>query len=201
MTLLLDGRLEEAARAFDAVATAPDAGPLADRARALAEVSRALAARGRFVPSEPGKTARAEPVETRQARLDRSGRAELAFFTTIYGIWTGVATGVLADAEDGRAYLALAIAGGAGGLALGIASTRDAPMPEGRAQAIESATIWGSLNGGLVAALADAGGRAVTGATLGAGLAALGKTALLTRDRGRRRATWRSRTPAASLAS
>jgi hypothetical protein len=177
MALLLDGKLEEAARAFDALAGAADAGPLADRARTLAEVSRALAARGRFVLKEPG-TERPRP-----ARVDRRGRAELAFFGTIYGIWTGVATGILADAEDARVYLALALAGGAGGLTLAILPTRHAPMPEGRAQVIESAAIWGSLNGGLIAGLTDAGGREVVGATLGTGLAALGTAVLLTSER------------------
>ena len=178
MTLLLDGKLEEAARAFDALAVAPDAGPLADRARTLAEVSRALAARGRFVLKEPGS-----PDRTRPARLDRRGRAELAFFATAYGIWTGVATGILADADDERAYLALALAGGAGGLALAILPTRHASMPEGRAQTIESAASWGSLNGGLIAALAGADGTEVVGATLGTGLAAIGTSVLLTRER------------------
>ena len=178
MTLLLDGKLEEAARAFDALAVAPDAGPLADRARTLAEVSRALAARGRFVLKEPGS-----PDRTRPARLDRRGRAELAFFATAYGIWTGVATGILADADDERAYLALALAGGAGGLALAILPTRHASMPEGRAQTIESAASWGSLNGGLIAALAGADETEVVGATLGTGLAAIGTSVLLTRER------------------
>ncbi len=177
MALLLGGKLEEAARAFDAVAAAPGAGPLADRARTLAEVSRALAARGRFVLQEP-RLERPRPT-----RLDRSGRAELAFFGTAYGIWTGVATGLLAEADDARAYLALTIAGGAGGLALAILPTRHASMPEGRAQAIESAAAWGSLNGGLIAALAGADGQGVVGATLGAGLVALGTTALATRER------------------
>jgi hypothetical protein len=184
MSLLLDGKLEEAARAFDALAVAPDAGPLADRARTLAEVSRALAARGRFVVTEPRGSARAEPVEARAGRrLDRRGRAELAFFATAYGIWTGVATGILADADDERAYLALALAGGAGGLALAILPTRHASMPEGRAQTIESAASWGSLNGGLIAALAGADGTEVVGATLGTGLAAIGTSVLLTRER------------------
>ncbi|WP_242344598.1 hypothetical protein [Anaeromyxobacter terrae] len=180
MALLLDGKLEEAARAFDAVVAAPDAGPLADRARTLAEVSRALSARGQFVLHEPGLE---RPRPARRARLDRSGRGELAFFGTTYGIWTGVASGLLAGADDGRVYSALAIAGGAGGLALAILPTRHASMPEGRAQAIESATNWGTLNGGLLAALADADGKGVVGATLGTGLAALGTTALLTRER------------------
>ncbi len=184
MSLLLDGKLEEAARAFDSLAADPLAGPLADRARTLAEVSRALAARGRFVLTEPESPAGADPAAARaKRRFDRRGRAELAFFATAYGIWTGVAAGVIGDAEDLRAYLGLAVAGGAGGLTLAILPTRHAPMPEGRAQTIESAASWGSLNGGLVAALADAGGRDVVGATLGTGVAALGTAVLLTGDR------------------
>jgi hypothetical protein len=178
MSLLLDGKLEEAARAFDAIGGDPAAGPLADRARTLAEVSRALAARGRFVLAEPGTPA---PAERR--RQDRRGRAELAFFGTLYGIWTGVATGLLADSEDGRVYLALTLAGGAGGLTLALLPTRHAHMPEGRAQAIESAALWGSFNGGLVAALADAETKPTVAATLGTGLVSLGTAVALTRER------------------
>ncbi|WP_041448460.1 hypothetical protein [Anaeromyxobacter sp. Fw109-5] len=178
MALLLDGKLEEAARAFGAIAGDPAAGALADRARTLAEVSRALAARGEFVLREPGRSAGAEA-----RRLDRRGRAELAFFGTTYGIWSGVATGLLADADDGRVYLALTLAGGVGGLTLALLPTRHAHMPEGRAQAIESAALWGTLNGGLVAALADAGTRPAVAATLGTGLVSLGTAVALTRER------------------
>ena len=178
MSLLLDGKLEEAARAFDALAVAPDAAPLADRARTLAEVSRALAARGRFVLKEPG----AEPP--RPARLDRRGRAELAFFATIYGIWTGVATGILADADDARAYLALALAGGAGGLTLGDPARRatrrcpraarrpsSRPRSGARSTAVSSPRSRTRVSGEW------------SGATLGTGLAALGTAVLLTRER------------------
>lgn len=175
MALLLDGKLLEAATAFEELARDPAAGPLAERARALADASRALAARGRFVPGVP---VRAEP---RPARPDRSGRAELTLFSTAWGIWTGVGIGVVAELEDPRAYLALALGGGGAGLATSILATRTRGMPSGRAQAIESAATWGGFNGGMLGRLAGAEeAREIVGATLGAGAAALGATVWLT---------------------
>jgi len=187
LKLLLDGRLAEAALGFEALAADPAAAALAERARALAEVSRALDARGTFVlraprPAEPAPSL-APPAAPRPPRLDRSGRGELALYSTAYGIWTGVATGILLESDDPRAYAALALAGGGGGLALAIYGTRGQPMPTGRTQAIEAAANWGGLNGGLIAGLADSSARGTVGATLGAGLAGIAGAVALTKER------------------
>jgi hypothetical protein len=74
--------------------------------------------------------------------------------------------------------------GGGGGLALAVLGTRGRAMPEGRAQAIESAAIWGSFNGGMFAALSDTTStRDVVGATLGTGALALAATTWATAGR------------------
>jgi hypothetical protein len=184
MALLLDGRLAEAAAAFEEVARDPAAGALAERARALAEASRALAARGRFVLAPPPGAAPAP-----RPRPDRSGRAELALFSTAWGITTGVGIGIVAELEDVRGYVALTLGGGAAGLATSILATRGRAMPSGRAQAIESAAVWGGFNGGMIARLAGVDeGRHLLAATLGSGAAALagavGLTALATPSSG-----------------
>jgi hypothetical protein len=118
-----------------------------------------------------------------RAALDRGGRGELALYGTAYGIWAGVATGILLDWDDSKAFAAAALAGGGGGLALSVLGTRRSPVPSGRTQAIEAGGNWGSLNGGLVAGLLDANERATVGATFGAGLAGVVGTVALTRAR------------------
>ncbi len=178
LALLLEGRLAEAATAFERLAADPAIEPaLAERARALAGAARAMDARGTFVLRRPEASA-----PPRAARLDQRGRGELALYSTAFGIWTGLGVGVLADLEDPRAYAALALAGGGGALALSTLGTRGRAVPVGRTQAIEAAGNWGSLNGGLVAGLAEAETRGVVGTTLGVGLLGLGAAVVLTAD-------------------
>jgi hypothetical protein len=185
MSLLLDGRFPEAALAFDSLAADPSApADVAQRARALAEASRALDERGRFLLRVPPLTPPASAGQpTGATRLDRSGRGELALYATAYGIWTGIAAGVLADSDDPKLYVGLALAGGGGGLALSVLGTRGRPIPDGRTQAIEAAGNWGSLNGGLVAGLLDSSTQGAVAATLGTGVAAIAGTVALTSRR------------------
>jgi hypothetical protein len=185
--LLLAGRLDEAATALEAVAQDPAAaGPVAERAAAVAEVARAMAARGLvFQTPADGKPDGAAPgIAPPPRKLDQRGRGELAIFATLFGTWAGIGTGVVADWEDPKAYVAAALVGGGGGLALAVLGTRGRAMPEGRAQAIESAAIWGSFNGGMFAALSDTTStRDVVGATLGTGALALAATTWATAGR------------------
>lgn len=184
MALLLDGRFAEAALAFDRLAAHPETpSAIAVQARVLADASRALEARGRFVLRAPPLAPVAPDAPGGRLRLDRSGRGELALYATAYGVWTGIASGILADGDDAKLYVGLALAGGGSGLALAVLGTRGVPMPDGRTQAIEAAGNWGALNGGLVAGLLDAGERGTVGATLGAGLAGIAGTVALTRER------------------
>jgi len=178
---LLEGRLADAAAGFGAVAADPAAPPaLAERARTLASACLDLAARGAFVPRPADAPLTPAPGPGRPPRLDQRGRGELALYATGYGVWTGIAAGILFQADDPRAFAALALAGGGGALALSTLGTRGREVSAGRAQAIEAAASWGSLNGGLVAGIARAGERGVVGTTLGVGLAGLGAAALLT---------------------
>jgi hypothetical protein len=185
--LLLAGRLDEAATALESLAQDPAAaGPVAERAAAVAEVARAMAARGLvFQTPADGKPDRAAPgIAPPPRKLDQRGRGELAIFATLFGTWAGIGTGVVADWEDPKAYVAAALVGGGGGLALAVLGTRGRAMPEGRAQAIESAAIWGSFNGGMFAALSETTStRDVVGATLGTGALALAATTWATAGR------------------
>jgi len=173
---LLAGDLVGATRGFDAVAADPAADPaLAEAARVLADASREMARRG-FALREPLSGKPGAP-----GRLDRSGRGELAWFTTFYGIWAADGLGYVSGLEDGKGYLALTIAGAGAGLATSLAATRTGAMSRGRAATLQAATTWASVNAATLAAIADAEGKASVGATIATGVAALAASASLTR--------------------
>ena len=176
---LLAGDLGRAATAFEAVALDPEAGAsLAEAARVLAEASRELGRRGDFVLRPP-----LAPGPGQVPRLDRSGRGDLAWFTTFYGIATANGLGALWEIEDGKTYLALTIAGAGAGLIGALVGTRAVSMSEGRAATIEGATTWSTANAAALCAIADRDGRSTLGATLGAGAVGLVVSAALTSSR------------------
>ncbi len=173
---LLAGDVTGAERGFEGVAADPSAPPaLAEAARVLADTCRAISARGLVLRApfsgEPG----APP------RVDRSGRGELAFFSTIFGIWVADGLGGAAGIEDSKAYLGLTLLGGAGGLSLSLALTRSGPISRGRAAAIEAATVWTSVNAATLCAIAGTDGRTGVATTIAVGAVALGATAVATR--------------------
>jgi len=177
---LLRGDLGGAGSGFEAVALDPSAETaLAEAARVLAEATRELARRGDFVlrPALPGVQPGHVP------RLDRSGRGDLAWFTTFYGIGVADGLGALSDLRDGKAYLALTIAGASVGLVGALLGTRDVPMSEGRAAAIQGATTWSSLNAAALCAISNVDGRPTLATTLGAGVLGLALSTSLTSSR------------------
>ncbi len=177
---LLAGDLAAAGLGFEAVAADPTAGvALAETARLLAETSRELARRGEFVLRAPFAGAR----PGQPARSDRSGRGDLAWFTTFYGISAANALGYLADVEDSKMFLVLTIAGASTGLVGALSATRDAGMSQGRAAAIEAATTWTTANAAALCAISGQDGRTAVGATLGAGLLGLALSIPLTSER------------------
>jgi hypothetical protein len=174
----LAGDLSGAARGFDEVARDPAASPgLSEAARVLAETCREMSRRG-LVLREPLTGERGAP-----ARVDRSGRGELVWFSTLYGIFVADGLGAVAEVDDGKVYLGLTLAGGGAGLALSLAATRTGPMSRGRAAAIQAATVWTSVNAATICAIADTDGKTALGATIASGLVALGATAAATRGR------------------
>jgi hypothetical protein len=56
------------------------------------------------------------------------------------------------------------------------------PMSAGRAATVDAATVWASINAMSIGLISDWEGDAVTGATIGTGLAALGTGLVLTRN-------------------
>jgi hypothetical protein len=174
------GEFDEAARALDAVAVDPAAPPaLAEAARALADAGRELVRRGRFVLRDVGQLT--PPSTPGLGLVDRTGRGELVWFSTLLGIWVADGLAIVGNVDDGKAYLALTIAGSAVGLGTSLGVTRRGSMSSGRASTISSAFTWSSVNAATLAAIAETSGDDALAATIGAGLLGVGVSAGLTR--------------------
>jgi hypothetical protein len=170
---LLRGELGAAADRFAEVASDPAAGELARPARELASACAELARTGRFVLEAPQPTAgQAGPGGPRPSR-DQGGRAELALYQTVHGAWVGTGAGLLLGLTAPKAYAALAVLGAGTGLTLSLGMSRGTPMSAGRADAINSATSWGTFNGALASAVSGASLKGGVALSLAGGLGGL----------------------------
>jgi hypothetical protein len=116
-----------------------------------------------------------EPVLGRPARatLDRSGRAELAVNATLFGSWAGIA--VSSIAELGQASLLATSGTTALALATSLYLTRQGRITPGGASLVGTGIMVGTLDGALLALLADLDTKPALALTLvsgGAGLVA-----------------------------
>jgi hypothetical protein len=107
-------------------------------------------------PAAASARSRLGLMETPQG-LERSGRAELAVFTTLYGLWLGVAVPAALDANDPEPYGLGLLLGGPAGLFSGLAYARSRSLTEGQARAITFGGTWGTWQGFGWARVADIG--------------------------------------------
>jgi len=92
---------------------------------------------------EAGARLRAAPSD----RLARISRVELQVFSTLYGLWLGVAVPVAFGADSPEAYGAGLLIGGPVGLLTSRAALRARPLSEGQARAVSWGGIWGTWQG------------------------------------------------------
>ncbi len=99
----------------------------------------------------PDSDAAAAIVRTRsqpgRRRLDTSGRTELVVWSTLYGLWLGVAVPGMLGAENAAAYGAGLLVGGPLGLGTAMTATRGRPVSDGTAAAITFGGTWGTWQG------------------------------------------------------
>ena len=182
------------------VATAADF-----EARGALEVARALYREVvRRYPNTPGAErarARLEALEASAdlasadlapaaAPPDRRGDTEFRVWSTMYGLWLGVAVPTLADAEGSESYGAGLLLGGPTGYLAGRVFSRS--LSVGRARTISWAGTWGTwqglgwahtLNlGGEPGCEFCAGEKEVVATALAGGLAGIVTAGLLSRD-------------------
>ena len=133
----------------------------ADSAAVLLEAARDFEARGRGEVAEAiyqliaeryegtaaGAVALGRLSEFRRVVDERSGRVELQVWSSLYGLWLGVAVPSAFGADDAEAYGAGILLGVPAGFLAARAMTRSRHITEGQARAITWGGTWGTWQG------------------------------------------------------
>ena len=81
------------------------------------------------------------------ARSEQSGRTELLVWSTLYGLWLGVAVPAAFGADDAEAYGIGLLVGGPTAFAIAHSYARRHPLSVGQARAITFGGTWGTWQG------------------------------------------------------
>jgi len=100
------------------------------------------------------------------------GRGRLVLWSSLYGIWWGVATDILFDIDGDRAVILPPLVGMAAGLGISLAATRNMHLTVGEAWTIITGLDYGTFNGALWAGGFDTSDKGVVGAALATSIAA-----------------------------
>jgi hypothetical protein len=100
------------------------------------------------------------------------GRGRLVLWSSLYGIWLGIATDVLFDIDGDRAIILPPLLGMAAGLGLSLAATRHVRLSVGEAWTIITGMDYGTINGALWAGGFDLDSEGVVGTAVATGIAA-----------------------------
>jgi len=156
------------------------------QAEGRSEVARALY---EFIvrnfPATPASDAASQRLMELQRRSaeepDGSGRVELQVWSTVYGLWLGVAVPAALGADGSEAYGAGLLLGGPGGFMAGRALTRNRDLSDGQARAYTLGGSWGTWQGFGWANVAEASTEGTFAAMVGGGLAGIGIGAAVAR--------------------
>ncbi len=102
---------------------------------------------------------------------ERDGRGILVIYSTIYGIWAGIAFDVIFKVDDARPAILAPLLGMGVGLALSLGLTNDRPVTSGQSWAINTGLDYGSFNGAFWAGAWGFGAQHVVGTALATGVA------------------------------
>jgi hypothetical protein len=101
----------------------------------------------RFGDTEAAGQARAALAQLAGRGAPGGGRVELAVWSTLYGLWLGVAVPAALGADDPEPYGVGLLVGGPTGLITGLRSARGRGITEGQARAITFGGTWGTWQG------------------------------------------------------
>lgn len=101
----------------------------------------------RFPGTAAAAEARARLATVRSVESAGSGRVELQVWSTLYGLWLGIAVPGALGADGSEAYGIGLLAGGPGGFLAGKALSRNGTITEGQARAITLGGTWGTWQG------------------------------------------------------
>jgi hypothetical protein len=108
---------------------------------------------------------------TNGPNAERDGRGILVIYSTIYGIWAGVAFDVIFKVDGVRTAILAPLLGMGVGLALSLGLTSDRPVTNGQSWAINTGLDYGSFNGAFWAGAWGFGSQHVVGTAFATGVA------------------------------
>lgn len=126
-----------------------------------------------------GAEARTRLAGARESESASSGRTELKVWSTLYGLWLGVAIPGAFNADGSEPYGLGLLVGGPAGYLTGKAYGESRPISIGQARAITWGGTWGTWQGMGWAIVAEAESEGVFGAMIGTGLAGVAVGGLL----------------------
>jgi hypothetical protein len=100
------------------------------------------------------------------------GRGRLVLWSSLYGIWFGIATDVVLDITGPRAVIVAPLVGLGAGISISLAATRNYDLSVGEAWTIITGLDYGSFNGALWAGGLDFGDKGVVSAAVATSVAA-----------------------------
>jgi hypothetical protein len=113
-----------------------------------------------------------EKMQTRSATGGNEGRGRLVLWSSLYGIWLGIATDILFDIDGDRAPILAPLIGMGAGLGLSLAATSSYQVTVGEAWTIITGLDYGSFNGALWAGGLDFSDKGIVGASVATSVAA-----------------------------
>ena len=129
------GEVEVARALYEEVVRRYPNTPAAEMARARLE---GLGAPAGLTPAGPARAA---------TPRDRRGDTEFRVWSTMYGLWLGVAVPVLAEAQGSEPYGVGLLIGGPAGYLAGRAFSRSRSLSVGQARTVSWAGTWGTWQG------------------------------------------------------
>ncbi len=113
-----------------------------------------------------------EKMQSRSVTGGNEGRGRLVLWSSLYGIWLGIATDVLFDIDGDRAIILPPLIGMGAGLGLSLAATSNYQVTVGEAWTIITGLDYGSFNGALWAGGLDFSDKGIVGASVATSVAA-----------------------------
>ncbi len=101
----------------------------------------------RYPDSEAASSIRVRRSQPGTRRLDSRGRTELVVWSTLYGLWLGVAVPGMLGAEEAAPYGLGLLVGGPVGFASAMSWSRRRPISDGAASAMTFGGTWGTWQG------------------------------------------------------
>ncbi|HEY7372430.1 MAG TPA: hypothetical protein VIF57_09755 [Polyangia bacterium] len=113
-----------------------------------------------------------EETRARTVHGGNEGRGRLVLWSSLYGIWLGIAVDVLFEIDSQRAVIVPPLLGLGAGLGISLAATRNYELTVGEAWTIITGLDYGTINGALWAGGLDFSDKGVVGAAVATGIAA-----------------------------